>query len=171
MAYVFAVLILVAGLELLLSGTWNSAYFRFGVPLFRYSVEHRVPVTRLPDASGLMSALPKSGYVPLRVHELDPVTYAVREAFWGGMSKIYYTAIMRWVLELSADGSIRIVGKANWFALGFTGSVAAMGLTGLADVGLSIILIGLVVFIYSVQAHRFRKVAEIACAQLRKQAA
>jgi hypothetical protein len=87
------------------------------------------------------------------------------------MSKFYYTAIMRGVLELRTDGSIRIVGKANWFTLVFSASVFAMGSAGLGDPVFSIAVIGIILFIYSIQARRFRRVAEIASAHLRTRAA
>jgi len=156
--------IAVAIVELALSVLWAPVYFRFGIPVFTWSARPRVRAERLPPAEDIASRLHPGVFTPLVMRELTPDLYAFREAAWRSRLRLRYTPVMRGTLEIDRSGSLKVVGRLNWWILLLAASFATFA----ARVGsiasppgavLTLFLILLAGF-YGTQRRRYRAVGE-----------
>ena len=113
-------LLLLIGLvcvEALLSRYFVAAYFRFGIPLLRASVDARTH-SRLPSAEDLVAISREYSRSVLTFSSLGPDEVGFRERVWGDHPRIRYTPVMRGIIRLES-GRIHLIGKANWSVLAF----------------------------------------------------
>ena len=158
-----AVLVL-ALLEIFLSGAWIPFYFRNGLPLFQRRVQMAQAFTHLPSPEEIERSL-KRGYMPsLVVHRLDSRTYAFREKAFE-FNLVGYTPIMHGLLSFNPEkAEVVVIGFANWF-------VVALCLAGVIffrewpDPFFILFPAAVIAAIYVVQSKRYAAVGDMAAKQ------
>ena len=150
---------------MILSGFWNTTYFRIGIPIFKYKLPRNSP-SRLPKTNeAIARKLPSSIFPPIRVYKLATDEFAFREALWPMSYKITYTPIMRGSLKYFRD-EVQVTGLINWSAIIFFMIFASIPLTsGEGRLDLWMVPLFLCIIegsIYAIQVKRYMKVAEIA---------
>jgi hypothetical protein len=171
--YIFDVLILVIGLEIFLSLTWNSWYFRQGIPIYR-------KIYPIPAAMELTAKVATDKWIPdgwkfdLIFHDVSENEIAFREEFKLIVIGFRYSAIMRgFIKRNAANSSVEVVGKLNWFvvifALYFFSSFAIpmwtdaeSAITSALFGVLFLTVLSVILFvIYRIQATRFNRIGDI----------
>jgi hypothetical protein len=152
----FYLVMLVAVVEVALTGWWVPFYFQYGVPVFR---ARRIGVPTLPpDAEGQLAErgdgrlMRAFAFRRLSTHEI-----AFRERMWGS-GLFRYTPLMHGLIRhVPEEGAIYVTGLLNWYPAAFISFFAVV--TG-GDVPMTLIAVGGVALIYSIQARRYRRVAD-----------
>ncbi len=151
--------------ETVVSLRWNRAYFRSGIPIFKYVARGAMG---LPPGSGdqIERTIPASRYVPIEVRRIEEGVFGVREAGWGGLETLSYTAVMRGRLVYRADGSVELTGMLTWWVILFVAGWFGFLLMGGFPIGFtllfSFVLLGLLGWIFRLQSRRFAEVAQAA---------
>lgn len=149
----FYFVMVVAVVELALSGWWVPFYFRYGVPIFRV---RRDGVHALPPNEHLEQRddgrLRAFAFRRLSTHEL-----AFRERLWGG-GWFHYTPLMHGVIRhVPEEAAIYLTGLLNWYPVAFMILFAVA--TG-GDVPMLLIAVGGLALIFSIQVRRYRRIAD-----------
>jgi len=155
----FVTVAVVLAIEVILSGTFSSVYFRFGLPVYtkRISTTDRaLPAfeARIEQESsgGLMS--------PFVFRRLSPTEVAFRERAFG-FRLFSYTPVMHGLVRLvPEEGAAYIIGWLNWFVAVFSISVIFFVVTMSFDSMFLAFLGGLILLIYLVQSRRYRGVGQ-----------
>lgn len=105
---------IVAILEAVLSGSWNRAYFDFGLPLLRLQIA--VPaMAGIPSAKELERYVATSDGSPLVFCRVSEHRIFFREIVWSIGERLSYAPVMRGVLTFDPIGAkVRLEGIANW---------------------------------------------------------
>jgi hypothetical protein len=160
----FAVLGAIVVAELLLSWSFNKFYFTFGIPLFRREITCAAGETTPLSAEQLELRMPSTVYYPLSFRQLDEARFGFRERFWSGsFFKLHYTPLMHGLLAFDHNTKqVRVTGFANLSVIAFV-AFFVVTFSKLDDLVLfGVFLVGLLAVLYSIQASRFGKVAQIA---------
>jgi len=73
--FVFAVAIV----ETILSGSWNSLYFKTGIPIYRHMVKNANISKPIPGPERLELAIPHGKWPRILIRSIDNYLYAFRE--------------------------------------------------------------------------------------------
>lgn len=151
-------------LEMVLSGTWISFYFRKGLPLFQRRLQLAHSFTRIPEPDQLEQSL-KGQYMPsLLFHKLDSYTYAFREKTFE-FNLVGYTPVMHGLLSFHPEkAEIVVTGFANWFIFAMCLAVVIYSREWL-DPLFIVFPAAIVGVIYVFQSRRYATVADIAVEQ------
>ena len=154
-ALLFPLLLIVAGVEMFLSGTWSTFYFTVGLPIFR----RRVPMTTL--AAGAEQRLEEAHAggmaAPLVFRRLSNTQIAFREKAFG-FRLLSYTPIMHGLIRHESEqGDVYVVGFANWFSVIFAG--AWVMVTRKFEPMMLVVLFLVFGLLYAIQAYRYSSVA------------
>lgn len=158
--------------ELLLSATWHSTYFRYGIPIYRQTLKANGYPGQPPSAQAVEKAVPTGIWTGIAVHQLDKDILAFREKLieWR-FFRMNYTPLMHGAMKFDKEsGSLKVVGFLNgfpvFFVLMFIGFLVTMIVTTHRFSGVILIfplfMVGLFTFIYSIQSSRFNTVAKTA---------
>lgn len=159
--YMFGVIGLVAGVELYLSARWWPGYFMGGILLYRRNLTVEGDHSALPTPGQIESSLPDSGgRAPMLVRRIGEDHYAFREAM--RHVDICYPPVMHGSIFFDrAKGEIRVRGYANSYVTLFSCFFLLAPLTvplEPVDYIFPAFVFGLFVWVYSIQARRFRQV-------------
>lgn len=161
--YVFGFIGAVAVTEIFISIKWWPAYFMSGIPVFRHKLKVDAGAGHVPSAEQIEAAIPESGWgAPIRVRRIAENRFAFRESMLN--INIGYVPVMHGSLCCDEQrGEIGVRGYANLsaalFAVFFVLSPLTLSLEPV-DFVFPLFLMGLFVWIYRIQAKRFRQVGE-----------
>lgn len=117
MEVLFPIIFVVLIAELIVSGTWQSFYFRAGIPLFKKSIRLSSPPELSVD--DLNRRFERGVFMPLRFKQMSPHEVAFREAF-SGFRLLSYTPVIHGLIRYDeTTRELHMIGFANWFALLF----------------------------------------------------
>jgi hypothetical protein len=161
MEILFPVIVVIAIVELIVSGTWQHFYFTTGIPLFKKSAILSGP----PELSaGLLNERYSGGlWAPLRFRQMSPHEVAFREAFLC-FRLMNYTPVMHGLVRYDESmNELQVIGLANWFAplfivffIAFAWSFSGSG--GEIALMFTVFPIGLFALLYFIQFKRFNGV-------------
>jgi hypothetical protein len=162
---VFLAVVLVAVVEMIMAWRWYRPYFEYGIPVFRTSVKAPTSSTLTPEPGRLEYECQKRFKAPFSFRKLGPASYGFREKHTSALSlRLHYTPIMHGSLRFEPSSATLVVtGYLNWFAVVFTLFMTYTVLNDGAAFFLAALAAG-VSFIYLVQRHYYRQVAEAAAA-------
>jgi hypothetical protein len=148
--------------ETIVSSTWLSAYFRFGLVLFRAETSVTERFGPVPDGQVLEARLRGDVFRAILFRPVGTNQYGFRETTKLG-SFGFYTPVMHGLLAFHpGTGRVVVVGFANWGALGFLALLLCVtGLIALVAVGAGGLVLGSV---YVIQRRRFKAVLDAAVA-------
>ena len=151
----FVALVVLALIELVLSGSFSRPYFRFGIPIFIV----RLPARErgLPDFEERLESEFSSGLTPpLVFRRFSPTEVGFRERAFG-WRVFSYTPVMHGLIRLApSEGTVYVIGWLNWFTAAF---VAALIAFSQLEPIFPIFAAGVIVLIYIIQSRRYRAVA------------
>jgi hypothetical protein len=153
----FAVPVLIAVVELVLSARWNRTYFTAGIPIFVRRVEKPDGLANV-DLEALEARTRPAAGAPLQFRHVDAATVAFREKLFSG-GTLHYTPIMHGVIRHTVgEPHVRVIGLANWFSVVFV--VVLVAVLGRGIVTILPILLFAIGVIYLIQAVRYNRVAK-----------
>jgi hypothetical protein len=153
------IFLLVMVVEYLLLISWNSAYFRLGIPMFKSEVAIPRNAPTPISADLLENWQHESLFQPLTFCSLDDGDFAFREVLWNGFFHKAYTPIMHGLLRFDREtNQITVFGYANWATLVFAVLWLSV-VNGLDLFWVQLILPVAFGSIYVLQYRRFRQVA------------
>lgn len=157
--YAFAGLLASTIIEAVLAWRWVPAYFRSGVVVFRQTVPlHGGYGSALPDTDAITSALTTRMFAPLLFVSVGANELAFREKALG-FHLFSYTPVMHGhVQSYPFEGRIVVRGLLNWSTLALLAFVP-LTLEQQDWTPFLPFLLGVVSFIYGIQAIRYRQVA------------
>ena len=150
-----ALVVAVALIEVVLSGTWSPFYFTRGLPLFRRKVA-------IPSLGALVEERLEQAHAgglvpPLLFRRLSGTEIAFREKALA-IRLLSHTPVMHGLIRQDRDeGNVYVIGLANWFPLAF--AVFFMAMTLHWDPTCLIFLFLVLGLIYAIQARRYASVA------------
>ena len=113
------IFVLVAIVEVLFSATWNSTYFRIGIPIYSKQYPY---IGTAPDPINdtiLNKAFKKTFTHSLVFKQIENGEYAFREKLFQ-FTLFTYTPIMHGNLNIDKSSrNIRVTGHINWWILAF----------------------------------------------------
>jgi hypothetical protein len=159
----FFALMVIAILDLILSGMWAAPYFRYGIPVYSKTVPFYA-ITSSTAISDLLSKELPRGWGPSQVfYPISENEVAFREKLFE-LRGVRYTPIMQGLITvLPLERTMVIKGHLNWFIIAFGAfSVRLVGAIP-ADFGLAFVFVGCltVILIYFIQARTYKRVVEI----------
>jgi hypothetical protein len=163
--YVFGFIGVVAVTEIFISARWWPVYFISGIPVYRHTLKVGAEAGRVPSAEQIEAAIPDSGWgAPIHVRPIAENRFAFRESMLH--FNIGYTPVMHGSLRYDEQaGEIVVRGYANLsaalFAVFFVLAPLTLPLEAV-DFVFPLFLVGVFLWIYWIQAKRFRQVGEAA---------
>ncbi len=160
--YVLGFIGAVAAVEIFVSARWWPGYFLAGIPVYRHTLRIETEA-ELPSAEDIENAIPESGWgAPIQVRRIAENRFAFRESMLH--FNIGYIPVMHGLLHCDAvRGEIVVWGYANLsaalFAVFFLIAPFSLSLEPF-DFLFPLFLVGLILWIYRIQARRFGQVAE-----------
>jgi hypothetical protein len=165
---IFSALVLSWLVETILSSTWNKTYFTSGIPIFVMRIPVKFQRSNIPSVRQLDVRFYSTWASSLVFKEIDLHTYGFREKFFE-FRLFRYSSIMHGVLVFEHNNHEVIVkGFANWFIVSFSliwiGGVilSSFSSPSLIAVGFILFFVLLMGLLYSIQHHRYSKVATFA---------
>lgn len=153
----FAVPVLIAVVELVLSARWSRVYFTTGIPIFVRRIEKPGGLASV-DLESLEARTRPAAGAALLFKRVDATTIAFREELFGG-GTLRYSPIMRGVIRYNAgEPHVRVIGLANWFALALVACLVTLLRRKIVEL-LPIIAFAYGV-VYLIQAVRYNRVAK-----------
>ena len=151
----------VAVIELVLAVSWAGFYYRYGIPLYRRTLQCGPDEDGLPGPEKLSEKYSSRLLPPFTFHALGPGELAFREWIIQ-LSLIMYSPIMHGHIAYDeGSGTLTLTGYANAWPLCFLGVVILMTFRTLSSSPRSLIFPGLVLLIfgicYGLQILRFNK--------------
>lgn len=153
-------------LESILLLSWNSIYFRFGIPIYVKRIPFFGSLNKPFDVQYLGENF-KGVYVPtMFFRELSSQECAFREKLWN--FRIFsYIPVMRGLIKGDEEKkSLFIVGYINWYVVFFV--IFALSSALFSSFPSWTPLLILAVLFYFIQASRFKQIAEVAFEWLKK---
>lgn len=151
-----AVVVVVGIAELVLRRKWHEPYFLRGLPIFRRRV-HRPRGLEDVSLEFLETKSRTAAASPLEFRRIAADKILFREKPFGG--SMHYLPLMRGVIRRNPEeGTVVVLGMANWFAVVFV--AALLLLLGKHIVDVIWHLLAAVGILYFIQAVRFGRVAK-----------
>jgi len=156
----FLIFAAVSLIEIFLSYIWYPDYFRYGLPIFYKKVRTK-PARAWPSVGELENEINNRFVHSMVFRQIGRHEYGFREKAFE-LTLFQSTPVMHGLLKWEPrDGSIRVIGYANWFIVFF--SIFAFSyFYGTQQAFLLGIIAALLVLLYAVQARRFKGVADSA---------
>jgi hypothetical protein len=161
MSYITPVVMGIAILELIASGTWSTFYFTTGIPLFRRSARLAVrPDLTDTKLEALMAGSPWS---PLRFRSISDTEVAFREQLLA-WTILTYTPLVHGLIRYDETSqTLHVVGYSNWtipivvLAVAVVPASIHTGAMG-ARLLFPVFAAGIVVLLYLIQLTRYGNV-------------